>query len=450
MHPGPRGGDRPRVTGVDVREGTEKVIEIPFEEYRLDNGLRVILSRDDSLPIVAVNLWYHVGSKNERPGRTGFAHLFEHMMFQGSAHVPENGHFALIEQAGGSLNGSTWLDRTNYFETLPAHYLELGLWLESDRLGWLLPAMTQEKLDNQRDVVKNERRWRVDNQPYGDWDERIQALIYPPEHPYHHSVIGSMEDLDAASLEDVEEFFRTYYAPNNAVLTLCGSFETANAKALVEKYFGEIPAGPEIPPLPGNPDLPPTLGGEVRVTVELDISLPRLYAAYRIPPYGTDDFYTAAVIAQILAWGKASRLYNGLIREGRLAQDVIGFAFPVVVGGAILVLWATARPGVETDLLEAELFREVEGLRDVTSAEVERAINLIEARRLVELQSVDERADQLSMFATLFDDPGLINTELDRYRAVTPEDVREFAARFLGEDNRVVLLYRPGTEGGAA
>lgn len=426
------------------------MIEIPFEEYRLDNGLRVILSRDDSLPIVAVNLWYHVGSKNERPGRTGFAHLFEHMMFQGSAHVPENGHFALIEQAGGSLNGSTWLDRTNYFETLPAHYLELGLWLESDRLGWLLPAMTQEKLDNQRDVVKNERRWRVDNQPYGDWDERIQALIYPPEHPYHHSVIGSMEDLDAASLEDVEEFFRTYYAPNNAVLTLCGSFETANAKALVEKYFGEIPAGPEIPPLPGNPDLPPTLGGEVRVTVEQDISLPRLYAAYRIPPYGTDDFYTAAVIAQILAWGKASRLYNGLIREGRLAQDVIGFAFPVVVGGAILVLWATARPGVETDLLEAELFREVEGLRDVTSAEVERAINLIEARRLVELQSVDERADQLSMFATLFDDPGLINTELDRYRAVTPEDVREFAARFLGEDNRVVLLYRPGTEGGAA
>src|SRR5690554_1658625 len=244
------------------------------------------------------------------------------MMFQGSEHVPEMAHFALIEKAGGTLNGSTWLDRTNYFETLPAHYLDLALWLEADRMGWLLPAMTQAKLDNQRDVVKNERRWRVDNQPYGDWDERIQALIYPPEHPYHHSVIGSMEDLDAASLEDVEEFFRTYYAPNNAVLTLCGSFETANAKALVEKYFGEIPAGPEIPPLPGNPDLPPTLGGEVRVTVEQDISLPRLYAAYRIPPYGTDDFYTAAVIAQILAWGKASRLYNGLIREGRLAQDV--------------------------------------------------------------------------------------------------------------------------------
>ena len=198
------------------------MIQIPFEKYSLDNGLRVVLARDSRVPVVAVNLWYNVGSRNERPGRTGFAHLFEHMMFQGSEHVPELMHFSLIEKAGGSLNGSTWLDRTNYFETLPAHWLELGLWLEADRMGGLLPAMTQDKLDNQRDVVKNERRWRVDNQPYGDWDERIQAMMYPSDHPYHHSVIGSMEDLDAASLEDVGEFFRTYYAPNNAVLTLCG------------------------------------------------------------------------------------------------------------------------------------------------------------------------------------------------------------------------------------
>ncbi|HWV57773.1 MAG TPA: pitrilysin family protein, partial [Longimicrobiales bacterium] len=201
------------------------MIRIPIERFQLDNGLRVILSHEPANPVVAINLWYLVGSRNERPGRTGFAHLFEHMMFQGSANVPESMHFALIEKAGGSLNGSTWLDRTNYYETLPAHYLELGLWLESDRMGWLLPAMTQEKLDNQRDVVKNERRWRVDNQPYGDWDERIQELVYPPDHPYHHSVIGSMEDLDAATLEDVEQFFRTYYAPNNAVLTVCGDFD---------------------------------------------------------------------------------------------------------------------------------------------------------------------------------------------------------------------------------
>jgi predicted Zn-dependent peptidase len=424
------------------------LIEIPFEEYRLENGLRVILSRDTAAPVVAINLWYNVGSKNERPGRTGFAHLFEHMMFQGSKHVPENGHFALIEQAGGSLNGSTWLDRTNYFETLPAHYLELGLWLESDRLGWLLPAMTQEKLDNQRDVVKNERRWRVDNQPYGDWDERIQAQVFPPDHPYHHSVIGSMEDLDAASLEDVEEFFRTYYAPNNAVLTLCGDFEPDEAKRLVERYFGEIPAGPPVPPLPGRVEIPPTLGGEVREVVRQDISLPRLYLTYRTPPYGTEEFYAAAVAAQVLAWGKASRLYRSLIREQRLAQDVVAYAFPIVAGASMLALWATARPGVDPADLEAALLRELEGLRAVRGDEVERARNLIEARRLVELQRVDERADQLSMYATLFDDPGRINTELDRIRAVTPESIRDIAERFLGEDNRAVLLYLP--EGGAA
>ncbi len=424
------------------------MVQIPFEQYRLDNGLRVVLSRDPSVPVVAINLWYAVGSKNERPGRTGFAHLFEHMMFQGSKHVPESAHFALIEQAGGSLNGSTWLDRTNYFETLPAHYLELGLWLESDRMGWLLPAMTQEKLDNQRDVVKNERRWRVDNQPYGDWDERLQAMVFPPDHPYHHSVIGSMEDLDAASLEDVEQFFRTYYAPNNAVLTICGEFDPDHARERIEAYFGEIPEGPPVPDLPGRVDIPPTLGGEVREVVEQDISLPRHYLAYRIPPYGHEDFYPAAVASYILAWGRASLLYRRLVRERRLAQDVVAYAFPVVAGSAMLVLWATARPGVETDRLEAALFEEIASLAQVEDTEVERAINLLEARRLIELQRVDERADQLSMYTTLFDDPGRINTELDRLKAVTTADVRRFAERFLGADNRATLLYVP-RQGGA-
>ena len=304
-------------------------VSIPFVRYTLDNGLRVILSRDTSAPIVAVNLWYNVGSRNERPGRTGFAHLFEHMMFQGSAHVPESQHFAWIEKAGGSLNGSTWLDRTNYYETLPSHFLELALWLESDRMGWLLPAMTQEKLDNQRDVVKNERRFRVDNQPYGDWDERIQAAMYPPEHPYHHSVIGSMEDLDAASLEDVEQFFRTYYAPNNAVLTIAGDFDDAEARALIERYFGEIPAGPPIPPLPGTTTLPELIGGATRERVTGDVPLARIYRAYRIPAYGTPAFYAAAVAAHALGSGKASRLYRSLVREQRIAQDVAAYAFPL-------------------------------------------------------------------------------------------------------------------------
>jgi predicted Zn-dependent peptidase len=417
------------------------VIEIPFERLRLDNGLRVVLSRDPDVPVVAVNLWYAVGSRNERPGRTGFAHLFEHMMFQGSAHVPEMAHFALIEKAGGSLNGSTWLDRTNYYETLPAHFLELALWLESDRLGWLLPAMTQVKLDNQRDVVKNERRWRIDNQPYGDWDERLQAMVYPPEHPYHHSVIGSMEDLDAASLEDVETFFRTYYAPNNAVLSLCGSFEPADARALVDRYFGEIPAGPAVPPIPGRTELPSVLGREVRDVVAQDISLPRIYLAYRVPPFGTDDYYTAAVLATLLATGKASLLYRTLIRERAVAQDVVAYSFPIVVGASMLMLWATARPGVGIDALEHAVLEQIAALAHIGDADVERAVNLIETKQIADLQRMDERADLLSMYETLFDDPGRINTELRRLRAVTPAAVRAFAARFLGADNRAVLQY---------
>ncbi|MFW6080077.1 MAG: M16 family metallopeptidase, partial [Gemmatimonadota bacterium] len=405
------------------------MVTIDFERFSLENGLRVVLSPERDVPVVAVNLWYDVGSRNEREGRTGFAHLFEHMMFQGSEHVPETAHFALIEKAGGSLNGSTWLDRTNYYETVPAHYLELALWLEADRMGGLLPAMTQEKLDNQRDVVKNERRWRVDNQPYGDWDERIQAMVYPPDHPYHHSVIGSMEDLDAASLEDIEQFFRTYYAPNNAVLTLCGQFDADAARDRIEHHFGGIPAGPPIPPIPGRTEVPATLDSPVEATVEQDISLPRTYFAFRIPPYGHEDYYPAAVAAHVLAWGKASRLYRGLVRERRLAQDVVAFAFPIVVGASMFVLWATAAPDADRATLERELQREIDGLREVEPAEIERAVAMLEARQLTELQRVDARADMLSMFTTMFDDPGRINTELDRIRAVTPERVRDFADR---------------------
>jgi zinc protease len=417
------------------------VIQIPFEHYKLANGLRVVLAPDRRAPVVAVNLWYNVGSRNERAGRTGFAHLFEHMMFQGSTNVPDTSHFAYIEKAGGSLNGSTWLDRTNYFEAVPSHHLELALWLESDRLGWLLPAMTQEKLDNQRDVVKNERRWRVDNQPYGDWDERLQTLMYPPEHPYHHSVIGSMEDLDAASLADVEEFFRTYYAPNNAVLSVVGDFEDAHARAAIERYFGEIPAGPPVPPIPGKIELPPTLGEEKRVRVEQDISLPRIYATWRIPAYGDARFYAASVASQILGSGKASILNRNLILRDRIAQDAVAFAFPIVLGASILVTWATAAQDVEPERLEAGLLSSVDELRTVSDEDVRRAISMIETRHLTDLQRVDERADAFSMMTTLFDDPGRVNTELDRYREVTTADIREFAAMFLVPENRSVMTY---------
>lgn len=419
-------------------------MKIEIERHSLDNGLRVNLVQDRSQPVVAVNLWYNVGSRNERPGRTGFAHLFEHMMFQGSQNVPDTEHIAHIERVGGSMNGSTWLDRTNYFETVPSNRLELALWLESDRMGFLLEAMTQEKLDNQRDVVKNERRWRVDNQPYGDWDERIQALAYPEDHPYHHSVIGSMEDLDAATLEDVQQFFRTYYAPNNAVLTICGDFQRDAALELVERYFGEFEAGPPTPALPGTPEVPPTLDGPIRETVESSVALPRVYFTYRIPRYGDEGFYTADVAASVLASGKSSRLYSSLVRDRRLAQSVVAFAFPVVTGAAILVLWGTANPGVPVETLEAAMDEEIAKLRDegCTEAEVQRVITSIESREMISLQKVGERADQISMFTTFFDDPDRINTELDRYRAVTAEGVGAFARDFLVDSNRAVLTYQ--------
>ncbi len=427
-------------------------MKIPIERYRLDNGLRVVLSVDHSQPVVAVNIWYNVGSRNERKGRTGFAHLFEHMMFQGSEHVPDTEHIAHVERVGGSMNGSTWLDRTNYFETMPANRLELALWLESDRMGFLLPAMTQEKLDNQRSVVKNERRWRVDNQPYGDWDERIQALVYPPDHPYHTSVIGSMADLDAATLKDVEDFFRTFYAPNNAVLTLCGSFDPATARDLIEDYFGEIDGGPEIPALPGRTEIPLNIGSMVRENVESDIGLSRVYMAFRIPAYGRDGFYAADVAAHLLATGKASQLYRSLVREQQIAQDVVAFAFPIVTGAAMFVLWATASPDTPPEKLEAAIWQEIAHLREseLSGNEIERALTGIEANQVIGLQQVGERADQLSMFTTLFDSPDLVNTELEAYREVSAADVREFALSFLHRENVVVLTYTPRNKQEAA
>jgi len=420
------------------------VLSIPTKRHTLDNGLKIVLSPDTSAPVVAVNLWYGVGSRNERQGRTGFAHLFEHMMFQGSAHVPKNQHFELVERAGGSLNGSTWFDRTNYFETVPSHHLELALWLEADRMGWLLPAMTQEKLDNQRDVVKNEKRWRYDNQPYGDWDERLQSLVFPESHPYHHSVIGSMEDLDASDLDDVAEFFRTYYVPNNAVLTVCGDFEEGHAMGLIEKMFGEIPRGAPVPPIPGEPDIPLQIGGTVRETVEAEVPLPRVYMAGRIPPYTSDAFYPAYVAGALLGTGRACRLYRSLVREQQIAKDVVSYTFPLVTGTSILLVWATGFAHVTPGELEAALAREFEALEDVRQEEVDRAIALMETRFVKEIEQVGERADLLSMYEMLFDEPSRINDEIERLRAVTLDDLRTFAAEFLGPDNRAVLTYVPG------
>ncbi len=418
-------------------------LAIPAERHRLDNGLRVVLSPDRAVPVVAVNLWYGVGSRNEPLGKTGFAHLFEHMMFQGSAHVPKNGHFEMIERVGGTLNGSTWFDRTNYYETVPSNDLELALWLESDRMGWLLPAMDQEKLDNQRDVVKNEKRQRYDNQPYGDWAERLQSMMYPEGHPYRHTVIGSMEDLDAASLADVEEFFRAYYVPNNAVLTLAGDLDTRAALDLVERYFGEIPRGDEPPPLPSEPAVPPKLGRTVRDHVVSEVPLPRLVMAFRIPPYSSEEFAVAEVSRALLGMGRASRLYRSLVRERRVAKSVASYVYPLLSGASMLLVWATGYPDTALDALEAAMDEELAALAGAEQDEADRAIALAETDLVHTLERVDGRADLLSMFELYFADPSRLNRELDRLRAVTVDEIRVFATERLGADNRAVLTYQP-------
>lgn len=419
-------------------------MRIPVDTFRLENGLFVTLSEDYSAPIVAVNLWYHVGSANEREGRTGFAHLFEHMLFQGSEHVGTNEHFETIQRAGGTLNGSTWLERTNYFETVPSNHLESILWLEADRMGYLLPGMTQQKLDLQRDVVKNERRWSVDNQPYGTWLERLDALCFPPTHPFHHSLIGSMEDLSAASLEDVANFFRTFYTPDNAVLSIAGDFDPAFARVAVERCFGHIPRGPGKPSLP-DMSLPPTFGERRREVVPDEVALPRLFLAFRSPTFGSEEYYAASVCGAVLGMRRGSRLYRALVREQQLAQEIGAFTFDLAKGSDLLVIDAVARPGVSGADLEQAVVREVDRLRDegVAAEEVERAVALIETDIVNGLQSAGERADQLSKFATFFGDPALVNEQVDRYKTVTVEAVDAFARARLGEENRASLLYVP-------
>ena len=425
-------------------------MRIPYETFRLANGLFVTVSEDHTAPLVAVNLWYHVGSANERHGRTGFAHLFEHMLFQGSAHVGSNEHFELIQRAGGTLNGSTWVDRTNYYETIPSNQLGLALWLEADRMGQLLPAMTQQKLDTQRDVVKNERRWSVDNQPYGTAWEKLQEIAFPPGHPFHHSIIGSMEDLSAASLDDIASFFATYYTPDNAVLSIAGDIDLATARPLVEQYFGAIPRGAGRPPL-GPMAVSPQFESPKREIVPDDVRLPRLYLAFRTPVFGSEGYYVASVCGAVLGLRRGSRLHQTLVRERQVAADATAFTSDLAKGSDILVADVTARPGISAEQLEEEVTRVVDQLwhSGVTEAEVRRAVALIETAYTAALQEAAERADKLSQFATYFGDPGLINKQVPRYRAVTAAQVSEFARAWLGEDNRSSLMYVPRETAGA-
>ncbi len=422
-------------------------MRIPVESYRLANGLQVVLSEDHTAPIVAVNLWYHVGSANERLERTGFAHLFEHMLFQGSQQVEANEHFELVQRAGGTLNGSTWLDRTNYYETLPSNQLALALWLEADRMGRFLPGLTQQKLDTQRDVVKNERRWSVDNQPYGTWWEKLPALCFPETHPFHHSLIGSMEHLSDASLEDVADFFRTYYTPDNAVLTIAGDLDHGEAIGLIAEYFGPIPSGAPRPAL-RDMTVSATFGTTPREVVSDAIALPRLFVACRTPVFGSDGYYAASLAAAILGLRTGSRLEQSLVRNQRVASQASAFTYDLSKGSDLLIVDATAHGDVSAQRLEDAVIAELDRIHQdgVTETEVARARALIETSFVTGLQSAAERADQLSRFATYFGDASLANEQVKRYQAVTAADVSVLARERLGPDNRALLLYVPATD----
>ena len=424
----------------------------PFSQHRLDNGLRVVINEDHLAPVVAVNIWYDVGSRHESVGRTGFAHLFEHLMFQGSRNVGRSDHFGLVSEAGGTLNGTTWCDRTNYYETVPANHLDTVLWLEADRMGGLLDALDQDNLDNQRDVVKNEKRQTRDNQPYGRWLELLHEHGYPDGHPYHHPTIGSMADLDAASLEDARNFYSTWYAPDNAVLSIVGDVDTDAAMESVRRFFGGIPAKGQFPAPPPT-DVPAHIGTEVRQVVPDRVPLPRVFIGYRIPPFGTHEFDAVDVLATVLGGGRGSRLYKSLVLDRPLLQPPDGNVmspWPFVGGASLLVADLPAREGVEASALENAFHEIVENIGDVTDEEMERARALITSDWLHHLATVDGRADAFSQFTTLFDNPGLVNDMLPRLLEITAVDVQRVAAEVLRPDNRVVLTFEPQADEDAA
>jgi zinc protease len=409
-----------------------------LSQHRLGNGLRVVILRAPSLPLVAVNLWYHVGSKNERPGRTGFAHLFEHMLFQGSEHVGTNEHFRQIQLVGGVANGSTWYDRTNYYETVPAHHLDLALWLESDRMGFFLPALTEENLNNQRDVVMNERRQRVENQPYGRAGETLNELLYPADHPYHWPVIGYMDDIAAATLEDVRAFFSTYYTPSNAVISVVGDVDPAEVLERVDAWFGEIPAGPPVPPV--RVPAPAPRGEARRALLPEDVHLPRVYIGFRAPAYGERSWYAADLLASVLAGGKSSPLYRDLVYERQIAQDVGVSVGPQECGGSFTMI-STARPGVAAEALEEALLGHLAAAaaRPPDIADLDRARNRMLTDYYSGLQRLDTVADQLSQFATYFDDPAAGLREGERYLEIAPRELMEYAAEHCAAAERAVV-----------
>jgi zinc protease len=414
-------------------------INLDFEEYDLENGLHVILHQDRALPIVAINLWYHVGSKNEHEGETGFAHLFEHMMFQGSENVPANMHFHHVQSAGGTLNASTTFDRTNYYETLPAHQLELGLWLESDRMNSL--AVTEQTLETQRNVVMEERRSRYDNQPYGTMQMELFARAFKMQ-PYRWPTIGSMTDIQSATLERVQAFHRMYYRPQNASLCLAGDFETETAKKLIEKYFGDIRNSDVEIYRPFVHEPPQTT--QVRDYVYDSIPLPGLMIGLQIPDMNAPDFIPLDILSYILTSGDSSRFYHRFVYEARIAQSILSYAYDLELPGLFLFRMI-AQQGKTPQMLETMLWQELDDIRrnGVTEDELRKAKNRIETMFVRAVTSLQSRADLLNSFRVLAGDAALLNAHLAKIDAVTLEDVQRVAAKYLTEHNATCLYYLP-------
>jgi predicted Zn-dependent peptidase len=413
--------------------------QITLEQYTLGNGLRVVLSEDHSVPVVSVAVYYDVGSRNEREGRTGFAHLFEHMMFQGSENVPKAGHFQYVFNNGGTMNGTTSSERTNYFETLPSSQLPLALWLESDRMRSL--KVTQENLDNQRDAVKEEKRLSYDNRPYSSAFLRLNELVYR-NHRNAHSTIGSMEDLDAATVEDVREFFRIYYAPNNAVLAITGDFDSAEARTLVEKYFVTIPAQAAPPPV--DVSEPPEVSERRETYRDPFAQLPAIMLGWKVPPRRTVDFYALSLASDLLLDGDSSRLYQRLVKD---EESVVGIQGGLGErrGPSTLYVFAIPKPGHSTEEIRATIHEEIERLarEGPTADEMEKLRNTLLNDAVRSRQSTLFRAQRLAEYALYDGDPLLVNTELERYLAVVPEEIRDVIGKYLLTDNHSVIEVMP-------
>jgi zinc protease len=419
-------------------------MDIPFTHRTLDNGLDVLVHQDRNCPIVAVNVWYHVGSKNEVPGRTGFAHLFEHLMFEGSEHY-DHGYFQPLQQAGASLNGSTNGDRTNYWEVVPNNALELALWMESDRMGYLLPALTDAKFNNQREVVLNERLQNYENRPYGLAGMALLAELYPSDHPYHWLTIGAAEDIRTAHPDDVREFFKTYYHPRNASLALAGDVDPDEALRLAERYFGELRPG--VKPEPVRPPAPPVRTHETRLMLGDRVELPRLYLAWHSPRlFGPDDA-EMDLVADVLAGGKTSRLYRALVYEQRVATEVAASQNSREIAGYFQVV-ATAAPGRTLAELEAAITTEVArvGAEGPTDGEIERGVAQAEAHFISRLQTVGGfggKSDQLNAYNVFLSDPGFFDRDLARYRGANAAGITRAASTWLSRDARVTLSVVP-------